>query len=65
MVAAELPGAQAPLLNAVTALEDRLGLTPKAMRLMLWQVGVGDDIETGAAPAGAIDIRERLRAVAE
>lgn len=62
MVAAEHPGAQAGLLGQVTALEDRLGLTPKAMRLLLWQVGIGEPGEE-AAPEGSIDIRARLRAV--
>jgi hypothetical protein len=62
MVAAEHPGAQAGLLGQVTALEDRLGLTPKAMRLLLWQVGVGEPGEE-EVPEGSIDIRARLRAV--
>jgi len=61
MIAAEQPGAQAPLLGQVTALEDRLGLTPKAMRLLLWQIG-GDQAEEEVAE-GVVDIRERLRAV--
>ncbi|MEV4197027.1 hypothetical protein [Micromonospora globbae] len=38
MVRAEAPDASAAVLNAVTALEDRLGLTPKAMRLLLWTI---------------------------
>ena len=39
MVAAEEHGASAALLAQVTALEDRLGLTPKAMRASAWRVG--------------------------
>jgi hypothetical protein len=48
-------------LAQASALEDRLGLTPKAMRLLLWTVG-GDDEEpeTQQRPEG---VRARLRAV--
>jgi hypothetical protein len=45
MVASERPGANASLLGQVTAMEDRLGLTPKAMRLLLWRI---TDDEVGA-----------------
>ena len=38
MVACEDPEASASMLAQATALEDRLGLTPKAMRLLLWQI---------------------------
>lgn len=38
MVAAEAPGAPAALLAQATAMEDRLGLTPKSMRLLLWRI---------------------------
>lgn len=38
MVAAEAPKASASLLAQVSNLEDKLGLTPKAMRMLLWQV---------------------------
>lgn len=43
-------------------LEDRLGLTPKAMRLLLWTVAtdeVAEKRQTDAAPAA----RKRIRAV--
>lgn len=43
----------------VTALEDRLGLTPKAMRLLLWEVTV-DEVAQQRESAGA---RGRIRAV--
>lgn len=63
MIAAEQPGAPAGLLNAVLNLELHLGLTPKAMKLMLWQIGTGEpELEEEAAP-GVLDIRERLKAV--
>jgi hypothetical protein len=38
MVRAERPGATAAIQAQATSLEDRLGLTPKAMRLLLWTV---------------------------
>jgi hypothetical protein len=61
MVAAEERGAKTPLLNQATQLEDRLGLTPKAMRLLLWQIA-GDEVgeKREAAPKGA---RGRIKAV--
>lgn len=52
----------ASLLAQVTAMEDRLGLTPKAMRLMLWEVihdEVGEAREVRAASAAT----RRLMAV--
>lgn len=63
MIAAEQPGASAGLLGQVLNLEMHLGLTPKAMKLLLWQIGeVEQDGEEEAAP-GVLDIRERLKAV--
>lgn len=59
MVQAEKPGAPAPLLGQVTALEDRLGLTPKSMRLLLWEVVVDEVTEQRQAS----DARSRIRAV--
>jgi hypothetical protein len=38
MIECEYPGAQPTRLAQATALEDRLGLTPKAMRLLLWSI---------------------------
>lgn len=61
MVAAEAPGAKAALLAQVTALEDRLGLTPKSMRLLLWRV-VADEVTERRQVRGA---RGRIRAVTE
>jgi hypothetical protein len=43
MVASEKPGAPAAIHAQATALEDRLGLTPKAMRLLLWEI-VEDEV---------------------
>lgn len=61
MVEAEQPQATASLLAQVTAMEDRLGLTPKAMRLLLWQI-VSDEVAT-VRESRADVVRERLRAV--
>lgn len=60
---------------AVMQLEDRLGLTPKSMRLMLWTI-VGEvphaaneqarrEQEGVAGGSNVTDIRERIPAVAE
>ena len=38
IVRAEQPGAQAALLAQVLALEDRLGIGPRAMRMLLWTI---------------------------
>lgn len=61
MVAAEKRGAPATVLGEARQLEDRLGLTPKAMRLMLWEI-VSDEVgEKRAEPSS--DVRSRIRAV--
>lgn len=62
MVEAEEPGAKPGLHAQVTAMEDRLGLTPKAMRLLLWEVTV-DEIAEKRAERDAADVRKRFRAV--
>lgn len=61
MVASELPGASPALLAQATALEDRLGLTPKAMRLLLWEV-VEDEV-AGQRSEKPARVRGRLKAV--
>lgn len=60
MVRCEDPEASAALLAAATAMEDRLGLTPKAMRLLLWSI-VED--ETAEKRSTRSPDRKRLRAV--
>ncbi len=60
MVAAEQPEASAALLAQAVALEDRLGLTPKAMRLMLWEIASDEVDEKRQKPRGA---RGRIKAV--
>lgn len=61
LVRVEEAGAGATLLLAVNAMEDRLGLTPKAMRLLLWEVSVDEVAERREQGRGA---RDRIRAVA-
>lgn len=60
MVRAEKVDASPPLLGQVTALEDRLGLTPKAMRLLLWEI-VSD--EMAEKRQESTDVRARIKAV--
>lgn len=63
MVAAEEPRADTRLLGQVTALEDRLGLTPKAMRLLLWQIASDEESEVETGDGKVLDIRDRIAAV--
>lgn len=61
MVASEDRDATAAILAQTTALEDRLGLTPKAMRLLLWTVApdeVAEKRQTSSKGA-----RGRIKAV--
>ncbi|MBT2213468.1 hypothetical protein [Actinomadura sp. NEAU-AAG7] len=61
MVRAEASDASPALLAQTLAMEDRLGLTPKGMRLLLWEVALPAD---DAAPAESVsDIRKRIKAV--
>lgn len=61
MVRAEAPQASPALQAQTTALEDRLGLTPKSMRLLLWEVVVDEVGEKrNERPTGA---RGRIKAV--
>lgn len=57
--AAEKPSATAAQQAQVTALADRLGLTPKAMRLLLWEI-VTDEVAEVRQASGA---RGRIKAV--
>jgi len=61
MVESERPGAKADVRNAATTMEDRLGLTPKAMRLLLWAIAE-DETASENAPA-AVPIRRNIKAV--
>jgi hypothetical protein len=62
MLAAEAANATPALLAQATAMEDRLGLTPKAMRLLLWQV-VTDEVATKREQPKGTSARSRLKAV--
>lgn len=44
-------------------LEDRLGLTPKAMRLLLWTVAVDEMAEKREENTTAVEARKKFRAV--
>jgi len=65
LVRAEAPGSTAAVHAQATALADRLGLTPKAMRLLLWTT---DQQVAPEAPPAAVgenvssleDRRQRL-----
>lgn len=60
MVEAEQPEASAGLHAQVTSMEDRLGLTPKAMRLLLWEIKI-DEVAAKRAQHSAEDARKRMR----
>lgn len=60
LVRAEDPDATPALQAQTTALEDRLGLTPKSMRLLLWEIAVDEVAEKREGPKSA---RGRIKAV--
>ncbi len=60
LAACERPDATAARHAQATALEDRLGLSPKGMRLLLWEIASDDVGEKRAEPRSA---RGRIRAV--
>ena len=62
-VAAEKAGANAALLSEARQLEDRLGLNPKAMRSLGWEIAPPDVEELSGGDADPVDIdafRDRL-----
>jgi len=59
MLWAQQPLATAQTLSHVVALEDRLGLTPKAMRMLLWEIS-SDEVAEKRETKG---VRGRLQAV--
>lgn len=61
LVASEAPEAPPALLAQVTAMEDRLGLTPKAMRLLLWEVTADEMSDRRQAQTSSA--RKRIKAV--
>lgn len=66
LVDAEEPGAPITLLGEVRQLEDRLGLNPKAMRSLLWEISTDELAEKRAEqPAASLaeSARSRLKVV--
>jgi hypothetical protein len=59
MVEAEKRNAPAKALMEARQFEDRLGLTPKAMRMLLWEI-VADEVTEQRQTSGA---RDRIKAV--
>lgn len=62
-VRCEAKDASAPLIATATALEDRLGLTPKAMKLMLWVISDDELEERRTERASQTSDRQRPAAV--
>src|SRR5687767_13879773 len=63
MVSAEASDSTGAILAQATALEDRLGLTPKSMRLLLWQIAVDELAEKRDESTPSTSARGRLKAV--
>lgn len=60
MCEAELPFGSAQARTEARQLEDRLGLTPKSLRLLLWEI-VQDEVEQKRNETS--DVRKRIKAV--
>lgn len=60
MVEAEARNAPAKALLEARQFEDRLGLTPKAMRMLLWEI-TSDEVEEKRRTSGGV--RKRIKAV--
>jgi hypothetical protein len=63
LVAAEDPEAKPATHAQATALADRLGLTPKSMRLLLWQITPDEVAERREARPNPRSARGRIKAV--
>jgi hypothetical protein len=50
------------MLAQVAGLEDRLGLTPKAMRMLMWQIAP-DELAEKREQASGTSARDRMRAI--
>lgn len=61
MIQAEEVGATAAILGQTAILEDRLGLTPKAMRMLMWEI-VADEVAQ-KRESGPKSARGRIKAV--
>ena len=65
LVSAEHPDAKVAVHAQVTALSDRLGLTPKSMRLLMWTIASDEVAEKRqeAAQGASAGARGRIKAV--
>jgi hypothetical protein len=61
MVESERPGAKADVRGAASTMEDRLGLTPKAMRLLLW--AIAEDETASENSVTLLPARRNIKAV--
>lgn len=61
MIVAEMRGAPAAVLAQATVLEDRLGLTPKSMRMLMWDIARDEVAEK--RDEQATSARGRIKAV--
>jgi hypothetical protein len=57
---AERPGVRASFVGEVRQLEDRLGLTPRAMKYLQWVIAP-DDVEEQPSEPGAVTDLKRYR----
>lgn len=62
LIEAEQPLATAALLAVVTAMEDRIGMSPKGLRLLMWEIAE-DEVAQKRADTAGTDVRRRLKAV--
>lgn len=62
MVEAERPRSKAQTRAEARNMEDKLGLTPKAMKLLMWEV-VGDEVAAQRQQSNAASARSRIKAV--
>lgn len=62
MVAAEVPDCPASILGQAVILEDRLGLTPKAMRMLMWEIA-RDEVAERRDEKQESTARGRIKAV--
>lgn len=63
LLEAEKPYPATTLLAEVRQMEDRLGLTPKAMRMLMWEVSQDEVAERRIDRPQAMSARTRLRAI--
>ena len=61
MVRAEEPDAQAAVMACALVLETHLGLSPKAMRMLLWTIADDEDTERPRPPRSSA--RSRMKAL--